>query len=87
MRRDDFLAVAKQVEQRLHLMGKLRDSVKPEHAARPFDGMRRTEDFVQEIEVFRVLFKCQQPFLDDGQMLRRFLKKSILKLCEIVAHA
>ncbi len=67
-------------------MGKLRDGVKAEHAARAFDGMRRTEDFVQEIAVLRVLLKGQQPFLDNGQMLRRFLKKGILKLYEIVTH-
>ena len=67
-------------------MGKLCDGVKAEHAARAFDGMGGTEDFVQEIAVLRVLLKGQQPFLDDGQMLRRLLKKSILKLCEIVAH-
>ena len=87
MRRDNFLAVAKQIEQRFHLMCKLRDGVEAEHAARPFDGMRRPKDFVQQIHIFGVLFKCQQPFLDDGEMLRRFLKKGILKLREIVAHS
>ena len=87
MRRDNFLTISKQVQQGLHLMGKLRDSGKAEHAARPLDGMGRAENLVQQIQIFRILFKRQQPFFDDGQMIAGFFEKGVLKLREIATHS
>jgi hypothetical protein len=59
LRRRDFLSVAKEIEQGLHLMGELCDSVEPEHAACALDGMSGTKYLVEQIEIFRVLLKLQ----------------------------
>ncbi len=68
-------------------MGKLRHGIKPEHAARALNRVSRSKDLIQEVQVFRMLFKFQQTFFNNREMFCGFFEKRGLKLCEIVAHS
>ena len=74
-RRDGEMPVPQLVEQRFHLMSELPDRSEPEHAAVPFDGMRRAKNAVQQVQVFRMLLELQETIFNRREMLGRFFEK------------
>ena len=66
------LAVADQVEDRFHLMGKGGDLVEAEHGAGTLDGVHRPEDPADQVLVVRSLFQFEQGGLQFGEQFGRF---------------
>ena len=53
-------------------MGDCFQSRQAQKAARPFDGVKKTENVVENGPVFRIVLETHQFGIDDVQALRRF---------------
>lgn len=66
------LAVARQIEDRLHLMGERGDVLEAEHGAGPLDGVHGAEDPVDDVVVGRIRLQFEQRRFKFTQEFERF---------------
>ncbi len=77
------LALAHQIERRLHVVRERGDGVEAEHRAGALDGMQRAERRIDQRAVVRRALQIEQRLFQLLEQILRFLQKDLIRIGEV----